>query len=70
MVEQQYIHTLFYIIEIDGDNGYFMHVMLGDECQGTLHFEGPVLTGYSGVNYLPDEIVNALMLKGYKDGRN
>jgi len=61
----QTITTKNYSIEINGDSVYFEHDTLGDEKAGRIRFELRRLVDYSGVSFIPREVVQVLESKGY-----
>ena len=61
----QTITTKNYSIEINGDSVYFEHHTMGEEKSGRIRFELRRLVDYSGVSFIPREVVQVLESKGY-----
>ena len=44
---------------------YFEHNILGEECAGSMWFEGKTLVDYDGVFELPKDVIDMMLKKGY-----
>ena len=60
------ITTKHYWIKLNGDNVYFEHDTVGDECAASIRFELRQLVDYSGVSVIPREVVEILRAEGYQ----
>ena len=52
-------------INVCTGQGYFEHIVRGDDCAGSLLFDGKTLLDYDGVPDLPKDVRQALAAAGY-----